>query len=103
MDYHRGRALREMDSIVSIRPLLPILASLLVVPLIMASGRNANLREGWTLTAAGVKFLLVASMLPLVLAGVQIEYIDELDVLILRGARDDVKRVQRIIEEIEEL
>ena len=74
MDVHRGIVALEMETIVSIRPLLPILASLLVVPLIMVSGRNANLREAWTLAAAGVKFLLVASMLPLVLAGVQIEY-----------------------------
>lgn len=63
-----------MDTIVSIKPLLPVLASILVVPLIIVSGKKPNVREAWTLAAAGIKFLLVTSMLPVILAGGQIEY-----------------------------
>jgi len=63
-----------MDTIVSIKPLIAILASLLVVPFIILSNRTPNLREAWTFAAAGLKFLIVASMLPLILAGVQLEF-----------------------------
>jgi multicomponent Na+:H+ antiporter subunit D len=65
---------QAMDTIVSIKPLMTILASLLAVPFIILSGRSPNVREAWTFAAAGLKFLLVASMLPLVLSGVQVEY-----------------------------
>lgn len=57
-----------VETINSVRPLLAVLASLLVVPM-LASSRSANAREAWTFTAAGAKFLLVVSMLPAVLAG----------------------------------
>jgi len=63
-----------METFVSIRPLIAILASLLVIPLILLSRHSANVREGWTLAAATLKFLVVASMLPLILDGIQIEY-----------------------------
>ena len=63
-----------MDTIVSIKPLIAILASLLAVPFIILSGRSPNLREAWTFTAAGLKFIVVASMLPLILAGFQVEF-----------------------------
>jgi multicomponent Na+:H+ antiporter subunit D len=63
-----------MDTIVSIKPLIAILVSLLVVPFIILSNRTPNLREAWTFAAAGLKFLIVASMLPLILSGVQVEY-----------------------------
>jgi len=53
----------------SVRPLLAILASLLAVPLIVASDRRPNLRETWSLLAAFVKAAIVLSMLPAVLAG----------------------------------
>lgn len=53
----------------SIRPLLAILASLVAVPLIVASGARPNLRETWSLLAAFAKAALVLSMLPAVLAG----------------------------------
>ncbi|MGA7278126.1 MAG: monovalent cation/H+ antiporter subunit D family protein [Desulfocapsaceae bacterium] len=65
---------QAMDTIVSIKPLMAILASLLAVPFIILSGRSPNMREAWTFTAAGLKFAIVASMLPLVLTGVQVEY-----------------------------
>jgi multicomponent Na+:H+ antiporter subunit D len=51
------------------RPLYAIFASLAAVPLILASSRRNNLRESWTFIAATIKFLIVASMLPDVLAG----------------------------------
>lgn len=63
-----------MDTIVSLKPLLAILVSLLVVPLIILSNRTPNVRESWTFIAATLKFLVVISMLPLILSGVQLEY-----------------------------
>jgi multicomponent Na+:H+ antiporter subunit D len=56
------------EEIISIRPLFAVLVSLLVTP-ILASSRNPNVREAWTFAAAISKFILVASMLPLVLEG----------------------------------
>lgn len=53
----------------SIWPLLAVCISLLGTIPIMLSGRKPNLRESWTLLIAIGKFLLVASMLPTVLAG----------------------------------
>jgi multicomponent Na+:H+ antiporter subunit D len=54
--------------IVSIKPFLAVCASLAAVP-VLASSRSANVRETWTFVAAVVKFLIVASMVPLVLDG----------------------------------
>jgi multicomponent Na+:H+ antiporter subunit D len=62
-----------MEVIHSIRPLLAVLVSICAVPLI-ASSRKANIRETWTFTAALAKFLIVVSMLPAVLRGVQFTY-----------------------------
>jgi multicomponent Na+:H+ antiporter subunit D len=53
----------------STTPLLAVLVSMAAVPLIAASGRWPNLREGWTFAAALAKAGLVVSMLPAVLAG----------------------------------
>ena len=63
-----------MDTIVSIRPLLAILVSLLAVPLIILSSRTPDVRETWTFIAAGLKFLIVLSMLPLILSGIELEF-----------------------------
>ncbi|MBL0714697.1 MAG: monovalent cation/H+ antiporter subunit D family protein [Desulfosarcina sp.] len=60
-----------MDSIFSIKPLAAVLVSLLAAPFIFGS-RSPNVREGWTFLAALIKFALVASMLPAVLAGQEI-------------------------------
>ena len=60
-----------MDTLISIKPLLAVLISLLVIPLI-AYSRSPNVREGWTFLAAIVKFAIVASMLPAVLNGMEI-------------------------------
>ena len=54
-------------------PLLAVLVSLLASGAILLSDRRPNLRETWTFVAAAVKFLLVVSMLPTVLAGGVIE------------------------------
>jgi multicomponent Na+:H+ antiporter subunit D len=61
-----------MDStaVFSITPALAILVSLLAALLIPATGeRRANLREAWSVGAGVIQAVLVASMLPAVLAG----------------------------------
>ncbi len=62
-----------MEAIHSIKPLLAVLVSICAVPLI-ASTRKPNVRETWTFLAAGIKFLLVISMLPAVLRGAQLTF-----------------------------
>ncbi|NOZ76239.1 MAG: monovalent cation/H+ antiporter subunit D family protein [Euryarchaeota archaeon] len=63
-----------MEVIESARPLMAVLVSLGAVPLILASKRNPNVREAWTIIAAVLKFAIVASMLPIVLSGNVVEY-----------------------------
>ncbi len=63
-----------MDILISAKPLAAVLISILAVPLIIASRRRPNLREGCTFAAAFAKFLVVASMVPAVLAGAKLEY-----------------------------
>ncbi|HKL49101.1 MAG TPA: monovalent cation/H+ antiporter subunit D family protein [Desulfuromonadales bacterium] len=53
----------------SIWPLAALLISLLGAVPIMLSHRRPNVREGWTLLIGVGKFLIIASMLPAVLAG----------------------------------
>ncbi|MCF8067859.1 MAG: monovalent cation/H+ antiporter subunit D family protein [Desulfobacterales bacterium] len=61
-----------MEMIESIKPLLAVLISVVVVvPLIIIS-RRPNTREAWTFVAAVGKFILVASMLPVILDGSEI-------------------------------
>lgn len=50
-----------------------MLVSLLAVPLILLARNRPNLREGWTLAAAAIKFLLVLALLPVVLSGKLVE------------------------------
>jgi multicomponent Na+:H+ antiporter subunit D len=57
----------------SIKPLLAVLVSLLLVP-VLASSRSENIREGWTFAIAIAKFLIVASMVPAVLNGNQLVF-----------------------------
>ncbi|GAB4171263.1 MAG: monovalent cation/H+ antiporter subunit D family protein [Geothermobacteraceae bacterium] len=59
----------------SILPLAAILVSLLASIPIMLSHRVPNLREGWTLLAGVTKFAIVASMLPVILAGGGYEFV----------------------------
>ncbi|MEW6665865.1 MAG: monovalent cation/H+ antiporter subunit D family protein [Thermodesulfobacteriota bacterium] len=63
-----------MQTIISIKPLLAVLASLLAVPLILKTGDRPNLREFWSVLAGIVKFSIVVSMVPAVLSGHTIEY-----------------------------
>jgi len=60
--------------IISAKPFLAVLVSVMGAFLILASNRNPNIRETWTIGAAIIKFLIVASMVPLILAGDTIAY-----------------------------
>lgn len=62
-----------MTVVYSSMPLWAVLTSLLVVP-VLVSSRNANVRESWTFVAAIAKFAVVASLLPPVLGGRQVEF-----------------------------
>ena len=62
-----------METITSIKPLLAVLVSVLVTP-ILVSSKTPNVRETWTFIAAAAKFLIVASMVPLILQGTEIVY-----------------------------
>jgi len=62
-----------METITSIKPLLAVLVSLLIVP-VLVSSRTPNVRETWTFVAAVAKFLIVVSMLPVILEGSEIVY-----------------------------
>jgi len=59
--------------IYSIKPLLAVLVSLLLVP-VLASSRSENIREGWTFAIAIAKLLIVISMIPAVLNGNQLVF-----------------------------
>ena len=58
-----------METIFSIKPLLAVLVSLVAVAPIILASKKPNVREGWTLLAALVKFSIVLSMLPAILGG----------------------------------
>ncbi|MCG3115494.1 MAG: monovalent cation/H+ antiporter subunit D family protein [Candidatus Manganitrophus sp. SA1] len=58
----------------SIKPLLAVAVSLIGAALIVATRRNPNVREGCSLVTAILKFLIVASMIPAVLAGNTLHY-----------------------------
>ncbi|MBI5561052.1 MAG: monovalent cation/H+ antiporter subunit D family protein, partial [Deltaproteobacteria bacterium] len=63
-----------MDTVVSIRPLLAVLSSVVAVILICLCTKRPNLREFWSFGAGVVKFLLVISLTPLILKGKTVEY-----------------------------
>ena len=58
----------------SIRPFLAIAISLIGAALIVVTRKNPNIREACSLGTAIIKFLIVASMVPSVLAGNTIHY-----------------------------
>ncbi|MFO7838960.1 MAG: monovalent cation/H+ antiporter subunit D family protein [Desulfosalsimonadaceae bacterium] len=62
-----------MISIVSVKPLIAVLVSLAVIP-ILISARKPNVREAWTFAAAFIKFGIIASMVPAVMAGQSLEF-----------------------------
>ncbi len=63
----------DPGAIYSLKPLYAILASVIGVLLIGLSWEKPNLREFWTILAAVVKFAIVVSMVPVVLAGGTLE------------------------------
>jgi len=65
----------EVDTLL---PLAAILVSALAIPVILALGKRPNLREGATFVAAFLKFAIVASFVPGVLAGTR--YVTDLGV-----------------------
>jgi multicomponent Na+:H+ antiporter subunit D len=58
-----------MEPLFSWRPLLAVLVSLAVVPVLVSSSGKPNVREAWTILAGLIKFGLVVSLVPGVLAG----------------------------------
>jgi multicomponent Na+:H+ antiporter subunit D len=58
-----------METYFSLKPLLAISVSLVSAVMIVLSRRSPNLRDGWTLAAAIVKFAVIVSMLNDVIAG----------------------------------
>ncbi|HLF85468.1 MAG TPA: monovalent cation/H+ antiporter subunit D family protein, partial [Nitrospiria bacterium] len=58
----------------SIRPFLAIAVSLIGAALIVATRKSPNIREACSVSTAIIKFLIVASMIPSVLAGNTIHY-----------------------------
>lgn len=58
----------------SIKPLLAVAVSLIGAALIVATRRNPNIREGWSLATAILKFLIILTMIPPVLAGNTLYY-----------------------------
>jgi multicomponent Na+:H+ antiporter subunit D len=63
-----------METISSIRPLLAVSVSLVCAVCVALSGKRPNVREAWTFLAAGLKFAIIASMLPAVLQGKEIVF-----------------------------
>lgn len=66
--------MHEIVTYTSSVPFLAVLVSLAAVPLIYASTNRPNMREFWTLAAAFIKFPLVLSLLPGVMAGEVAEF-----------------------------
>ena len=62
-----------MEVVHSIRPALTIVVSMIAALLILRSEHRPNLREFWTILASLIKFSLVASLLPTVMAGKVVE------------------------------
>jgi NADH-quinone oxidoreductase subunit L/multicomponent Na+:H+ antiporter subunit D len=58
-----------MTDVASLRPLAAVLVSALAIPVILSLKSKPNVREGVTLTVAGAKLAIVASMVPGVLSG----------------------------------
>ena len=62
-----------MTALVSVKPLIAVLVSLFVIPVLISSSRP-NVREAWTFAAALIKFAVIASMLPAVMGGDVLEF-----------------------------
>jgi len=64
-----------METIISIKPFLALFVSAITVLLIVAYRDKPNLRETWSVLAAIIKFLIILSMAPVILAGNNIEFL----------------------------
>ncbi len=64
----------EMEPVVSIVPLLAVVVAAVGGLMVLALGRHPNLREGGSLLAGAVQFILVMSMVPVVWAGGVVKY-----------------------------
>ena len=58
-----------MDTIVSVKPLLALLAALAGTIMLMFAGRKPNIREGFSFVAAVTMFGIIASMIPTIKEG----------------------------------
>src|SRR3970040_524633 len=63
-----------MQTIISIKPFLAVLASTFATILILIYWNRPNIREFWSVLAGVIKFGIVISMAPLVFSGNTIEY-----------------------------
>ena len=61
-----------METVFSIKPLLAVLVTLFVIPILISSSGRPNVRESWIFIAGIIKLCLVFSMLPDILEGKQI-------------------------------
>lgn len=61
-----------METVYSIKPLLTVLVTLILIPILVSSSDKPNVRESWSFIAGIIKLCLVLSMLPVVLSGKQI-------------------------------
>ena len=61
-----------METIISIKPLLAVIVTLFVIPVLVSSSEKPNVRESWIFVAGTIKLILVLSMLPAILSGKQI-------------------------------
>ncbi len=62
-----------METIISIKPLLAVLISLFVIPVLISSSGKPNVRESWIFVAGIIKLVIVLTMLPVILKGKLIE------------------------------
>ncbi len=62
-----------MESVISIRPILAIIVALLAAGIILVFRHHRTIRDGISLVAAVIMFLIVISMAPLIMAGHTIE------------------------------
>jgi len=63
-----------LETIISIKPVLAIATSIFATIIIIVSNKKPDLRESWTFLAGLLKFGIVVSMVPTVLAGREIVY-----------------------------
>lgn len=63
-----------MEIITSIKPLLAVLITLMLIPVLISCSDRPNVREFWIFVAGSVKLFLILSMLPLIINGKLVHY-----------------------------